>query len=163
MHACMQWLLPMHTIHRALDGDLFSKSYIELNISMVYDRHILSIHLVYTTFVLVLVLSEEMHRNKTQTFHHNLAPACTYNCQGGRHVMNPRKALFTELAHMTSNYQVYACHIWSTARFLACLVSAARRDVSDLDCLRTPSVFATESPPIRGWGLPKFHSQVLIS
>ena len=47
-----------YTIHRALDGDLFSKSYIELNISMVYDRHLLGIHLVYTTFVLVLVLSE---------------------------------------------------------------------------------------------------------
>ncbi len=26
-----------------------------------------------------------------------------------------------------------------------------------------PSVFATESPPIRGWGLPKFHSQEFIS
>jgi hypothetical protein len=62
-------------------------------------------------------------------------------------------------------YQVYVCHIrvWSIARFLAFLVSAARRDVSDLVCLRTPSVFATESPPIRGWGLPKFHSQELIS
>jgi hypothetical protein len=58
MHVCMQWLLPKYTIHRALDGDLFSKSYIEFNISMVYDRHLLGIHLVYTTFVLVLILSE---------------------------------------------------------------------------------------------------------
>jgi hypothetical protein len=60
MHVCMQWLLPKYTIHHALDGDLFSKSYIEFNISMVYDRHLLGIHLrlVYTTFVLVLILSE---------------------------------------------------------------------------------------------------------
>ncbi len=40
--------------------------------------------------------------------------------------MNSRKARFTELAHMTGKYQVYVCHIWSTARFLAFLVSAAR-------------------------------------
>ena len=81
--------------------------------SMVYDSHILSIHLVYTTFILVfkLVLSEEMLRNKIQNFHHNLAPACTYNCQGGRHLMNPRKALFTELVHMTGKYRVYVSHI----------------------------------------------------
>ncbi len=52
--------------------------------------------------------------------------------------MNPRKARFTELVHMTGRYQVYICHIWSTTRFLAFLVSAARRDVSDLDCLCTP-------------------------
>jgi hypothetical protein len=77
--------------------------------------------------------------------------------------MKSRNARFTELVHMTGRYQVYVCHIWSTARFLAFLVSAARRDVSDLDCLRTPSVSATESPPIRGWGLREFHSQVLIS
>ena len=79
--------------------------------------------------------------------------------------MNPRKAQFTELVHMTGRYQVYTCHIWSTvtARFLAFLVSAARLADSVLDWLRTTSVFATESPPIRGWGLPKFHSQVLIS
>jgi hypothetical protein len=52
MHVCMQWLLPKYTIHRALDGDLFSISYIELNISMVYDRHLLAILLIYTTFSL---------------------------------------------------------------------------------------------------------------
>ena len=69
--------------------------------------------------------------------------------------MNPRKAQFTELVHMTGRYQVYTCHIWSTARFLAFLVSAARLRLADsvLDWLRTPSIFATESLPIRGWGL----------
>ncbi len=76
---------------------------------MTHGRHLLSIHLVYTTFVLVLVLSEELHRNKIQNFHHNLAPACTYKCQGGRHDMNPRNARFTELVHMTGKYQVYVC------------------------------------------------------
>ncbi len=160
MHVCLQWLLHKYTIYRALDGDLFSKSYIELNILMVYDRCLHGIHLVYTTFVIVLVLSEEMHRNKIQNFHHNLAPACTYKCQCGRHDMNPRKARFAELVHMTGRYQVYVCHIWSTARFLAFLVYAARRDVSDLVCV-VP--LWSESPPIRGWGRPKFHSPVLIS
>ena len=58
MHEMITSQLGKYTLHRALDGDLFSESYIELNISMVYDRHLLSIHLVYTTFVLVLVLSE---------------------------------------------------------------------------------------------------------
>ncbi len=77
--------------------------------------------------------------------------------------MNSQKAGFTELEDMTGKYQVYVCHIWSPARFLAFLICAARRVVSDLDCLRILSVFATESPLIRGWGLPKFHSQVLIS
>ncbi len=77
--------------------------------------------------------------------------------------MNLRKAQFTELVHMIGRYQVYICHIWSTARFLAFLVSAARLADSVLDWLRTPSIFVTESPPIRGWGLPKFHSHVLIS
>jgi hypothetical protein len=62
-----------------------------------------------------------------------------------------------------TKYQVYVCHIWSTVRFRAFLDFAARRDVSDLDCLRIVSVFVTKIPPIRGWGLPKFHSQVLIS
>jgi hypothetical protein len=56
-----------------------------------------------------------MHGNKIYNYHHNLAPACTYKCQCGRHVMNPRKARFTELVHMTGRYQVYVCHIWSTA------------------------------------------------
>jgi hypothetical protein len=66
---------------------------------------------------------------------------------------------------MTGKYQVYVCHIWSLATecFRAFLVSAARWDVSDLDCLRILSVFATKGPPIRGWGVPKFHSQLLIS
>ena len=51
----------------------------------------------------------------------------------------------------------------SAARFLACRVFQARRDVSDLESLRISSVLTTESPPTRGWGLPKFHIQVLIS
>ena len=54
--------------------------------------------------------------------------------------MNPRKARFTELVYMTGRYQVYVCHIWSTARFLAFLVSAARLADSVLDWLRTPSI-----------------------
>ncbi len=51
-------MLPKYTIHRAMDEDLYSKMYIELNISMVYGTHLLGIYLVYTTFVFVLVLSK---------------------------------------------------------------------------------------------------------
>ena len=51
----------------------------------------------------------------------------------------------------------------SSAILQAFLVSQARLDVSDLDFLLILSVLATESPPTLGWGLPKFHSQVLIS
>ncbi len=45
----------------------------------------------------------------------------------------------------------------------AFLVSQARLDVSDLEFLQILSVLATESPPTLGRGLPKFHSQSLIS
>ena len=53
----------------------------------------------------------------------------------------------------------------SAARFRACRVFQARRDVSDLERLLISSVLTNESPPTRlgGWGLPKLHSQVLIS
>ena len=51
----------------------------------------------------------------------------------------------------------------SAAILRAFLVSQARLDVSDLDFLRILSVLATESPLTLGWGLPKFHSQSLIS
>jgi hypothetical protein len=51
----------------------------------------------------------------------------------------------------------------SAGRFQAFLVFQARRAASDLDFLRIHSVLATERPPTRGWGLPKFHSQALIS
>ena len=60
-------------------------------------------------------------------------------------------------------YQVYTYHMSSAAILRAFLVSQARLDVSDLDFLRILSVLATESPPTLGWGLPKFHSQSLIS
>jgi hypothetical protein len=45
----------------------------------------------------------------------------------------------------------------------ALLVAHPRLAASDRDFLRISSVSATENPPTRGWGLPKFHSQVLIS
>ena len=59
---------------------------------------------------------------------------------------------------MTGIYQVYTCHISSAVRFLAFRVPAARRVESDLDARRILSVFATETPAIRGWGLPKFRT-----
>ena len=64
---------------------------------------------------------------------------------------------------MTGIYQVYTCHISSAETFLAFRVPAARRAESDLDARQILSVFATESPAIRGWGLQKFHILVLIS
>ncbi len=66
---------------------------------------------------------------------------------------------------MNGIFQVYTCHITSlaAARFLAFRVPAARLAESDLDVRQILSVFATKSPAIQGWGLPKSHSQVLIS
>ncbi len=64
---------------------------------------------------------------------------------------------------MTGIYPVYTCHISSAARFLAVRVPTARWAESDLEAQQILSVFATESPAIQGWGLPKFHSQVFIS
>jgi hypothetical protein len=67
--------------------------------------------------------------------------------------------------HMLSICKVYGCNIYPAATLRALRVSQARRDVSssDQDCLRILSVFVTESPPTRGWGLPKFHNHELIS
>ena len=64
---------------------------------------------------------------------------------------------------MTGIYQVYTCHISSAVTFPAFRVPTARQAESDLEARWILSDFATESPAIRGWGLPKFHSQVLIS
>ena len=50
----------------------------------------------------------------------------------------------------------------SARRFREFLVFQARRAASDLDFLRIRSVLATERPPTRGWGLPKFHSRPLV-
>ena len=51
----------------------------------------------------------------------------------------------------------------SAGCFLAFLVFQARWAASDLDFLRIRSVLATDRLPTRGWGLPQFHSQALIS
>jgi hypothetical protein len=58
---------------------------------------------------------------------------------------------------------VYTMHIPCEGHFLAFLVAHPRLEASDLDFLRIFSILATERPPTRGWGRPKFHSQVLIS
>ncbi len=59
---------------------------------------------------------------------------------------------------------LFSMNIISSAAILrAFLVSQVRLDDSDLDSLRILSVLATESPPTLGQGLPKLHSQSLIS
>jgi hypothetical protein len=60
-------------------------------------------------------------------------------------------------------YQAYNCHVYSAATLWAFRVFQAPLDVSDLDCLHFLSVFVTERPPFRDWGLLKFHIHVLIS
>jgi hypothetical protein len=90
-------------------------------------------------------------------------PACADAFRGGGHFTIPAKASFTEHLSMTGIYQVYVCRIHSAARFLSSctlpglpgLINAG--DPSDLDFLLIHSVLAKESPPIRGWGLPKVH------
>jgi hypothetical protein len=56
-------------------------------------------------------------------------------------------------------FHVYSSHLIVLARFVA----HARLAASDRNFLWIFSVLATERLPTRGWGRPKFHSQVLIS
>ncbi len=56
-------------------------------------------------------------------------------------------------------FHVYSSHLIVLARF----VDHARLAASDRDFLLIFLVLVTERPPTRGWGRPKFHSQVLIS
>ena len=115
-------------------------------LSPIYQWYMTGIYLVYTWYIPRLFsfwfwVSKciEIKYKTICYYHHNLAPACTYKCQCGRHVMYPQKAGFTGLVHMTGIYQVYVCHIWSTsASWPSCFLQRARpprRDVSDLDCL----------------------------
>ena len=55
-------------------------------------------------------------------------------------------------------YHVYTMHIPCEGSLRACLVAHPRLEASDLDFRRSFSVFATERPPTRGWGRPKFHN-----
>ncbi len=67
--------------------------------------------------------------------------------------------------YIPGTYQVSTCHILWSASLLAFWVPhwQALLQVSDRDCLLIISVFATESPATWGWGLPKFHNQLLTS
>ncbi len=69
------------------------------------------------------------------------------------------KSYFTQRVYKTGIRPVYIYHISSSACFLALWVMAARWDESDLDCMPILQILVTESPPIRGWGLPNFHRQ----
>ncbi len=60
-------------------------------------------------------------------------------------------------------YHVYTAHIPCDGHLRARLVAHPRLEASDRDFRRSFSVLATERPPMRGWGRPKFHNQVLIS
>ena len=56
-------------------------------------------------------------------------------------------------------------HAYTMRRSLASPLScpsALGPEASDRDFHQSFSVLATERPPIRGWGRPKFHNQVLI-
>jgi hypothetical protein len=63
-------------------------------------------------------------------------------------------------------YQVYTRYIPGIPcenHVLAFLVAHPRLEASDRDFPRIFSVLATDRPPTRGWGRPKFHNLVLIS
>ena len=79
---------------------------------------------------------------------------------------NAHKATFTDQWYMTGIWQVYVYHMSASAsatRFLARRVSQALFAASPRHLLLIFSVLATERPATRGWGLPKFQSQVLTS
>ena len=173
MEICLLSVLPISAMNLSIHGISFLKSYMVLKIFMVYDRYILWLLLVYTKIMLSFNSLWLYHKRNHETATTNQIQHAQMHYEAGDSTWSPpneSKAFFTEHSYMTGICQVYACHIFqldasesaSAARlFRACRVSQARRDVSDLDFLRILSVLATESPPTRGWGLPKFHNQVI--
>ncbi len=55
-------------------------------------------------------------------------------------------------------YHVYTMHMPCEGSFLSRLVAHPRLEASDRDFRQRFSVLATERPPTRGWGRPKFHN-----
>ncbi len=75
-----------------------------------------------------------------------------------------KRIFYPAVIYARYNLGIYLSYIFGVSSNLSLRtlqVSQAHRYVSDLDCLQILSFFATESPPTRGWGLPKFHSQWL--
>ena len=101
--------------------------------------------------------------------HRKSDSAYTHASLGGGHHAIPPNACFNEHWYMKGIWMVYERHISSGGLLLVSgtlpglpgLPSAPGRFGPGTSA--NLSVLTTESPPTRGWGLPKFHSQVLIS
>ena len=68
--------------------------------------------------------------------------------------------MYIQCIYHVYNHGIFITDQGHTRAFLA---AHPRLAASDRDFLRILLVSTTENPPTRGWGLPKFHSQVLIS
>ncbi len=91
---------------------------------------------------------------------------CMYRALSRRGTLHhPAKSIFYSVVvyfrYIPCTYQAYTCHILCSASLQAFQVSQAHLEVSDWNCLLILSVFATESPPTLGWGLPNFAAKVL--
>jgi hypothetical protein len=156
-------------------GDYFLKSYTVLKTALVYDKYKPSIYLAYAKIF--------MFFNQSRFYWSNYNEIATASLN--QYVLMHYKA--RDITQTLEKHVLLRSHVWqvyvkymhgiylqslleslldfspSAPRFREFLVFQARRAASDLDILRIRSVLATERPPTRGWGLPKFHSQALIS
>ncbi len=124
----------------------------------VYSRYIHGICYTYTIISIISVLpafKEAMDVGGSGN-------ACTQHGISGHKRNCTQKSCFTTRQDIPGIYQVYTMHIPCESHVLAFLFAHPRLEASDLDFLRIFSVLATERPPTRGWGRPKFHNQVLI-
>ncbi len=146
----------------SLDGNFILGGYVALNKAMENDRYMFELCIIHACNAQILISLLNYCKSKMK-----LQPrviTCMYRSlpRGEYHIIL-QTACFAQKFEKTGIYQSCTCHIFSAVRLLVCLVSAAHRVFSVLACLRILSVFATESPPIRGLTLPNFYSQVLIS
>ena len=133
---------------------------------MVYTWHILGIYIRYPVHILCLVIFKFRQLSKEQWMLEEVGMhICSMAFQGTNAFVPKSHVLLQDRIYQvyTWIYQVYTRHIPCESQVRAFLVAHPRLEASDRDFLRIFSVLATERPPTRGWGRPKFHNQVLIS
>jgi hypothetical protein len=141
---------------------------------MTYTRYIPRIFMGYAIHILVLaIFIYVLPASKGYAIHVLVLAIFMFyqlsNDISGHKRICSQKASFSTRQDIPSIYQVNTMHIPCKSHLQAFLVAHQRLPVdesvedSDWDFTRIFSVLATERPPTRGWGRPKFNNQVLIS
>ena len=169
--------LPIHTmsLYIQVRGDYFLKSYTVLKTALVYDKYKTSISMAYAKIFMCFNQSRFYWRICKDIATASLNQYVLMHSKA-RDITQSLEMQVLLRSHVWQVYVKYMHGIYlqslleslldfspSARRFREFLVFQARRAASDLDILRIRSVLATERPPTRGCGLPKFHSQALIS